>query len=82
MASAQDFRDYADTCLEWAHAAPCEQERNIMRRMALTWWRIARLTEEGRSLQDLDDIFPPSPFETNISDRPESASAALPMRPD
>jgi hypothetical protein len=73
MASVQDFRDYADKCLEWAAIAGSDQERNIMRRMALTWWRIARLTEEGRSLADLAEVFPPSPFETDTSDRPTSA---------
>jgi hypothetical protein len=26
--------------------------------MAATWWNIARLTEEGRSLENLADIFP------------------------
>jgi hypothetical protein len=26
--------------------------------MAVTWWNIARLTEEGRSLENLADIFP------------------------
>jgi len=26
--------------------------------MAETWWNIARLTEQGRSLENLADIFP------------------------
>jgi hypothetical protein len=58
MASAQDFRDYADECLEWARTAKSDQERRIFRQMAYTWWNIARLTEEGRSLENLADIFP------------------------
>jgi hypothetical protein len=58
MACAQDFRDYADECLEWARTANSERERRIFRQMALTWWNIARLTEQGRSLENLADIFP------------------------
>lgn len=58
MASAHDFRDYADECLEWARTAKSDQERRIFRQMAVTWWNIARLTEEGRSLENLADIFP------------------------
>jgi len=81
MASAQDFRDYADKCLEWAQAAQSDQERNIMRRMALTWWRIARMTEEGRSLGNLGDLFPPWPVEPDVSNRSTIASADLPMEP-
>jgi hypothetical protein len=54
MASAQDFREYADKCLEWAAAAESDQERSLLRQMAHTWWRIAILTEEGRSLENLD----------------------------
>jgi hypothetical protein len=49
-ASAQEILDYADQCLEWAARAESDQERKMPRRMALTLWRIARLTEEGRSL--------------------------------
>jgi hypothetical protein len=63
MASAQD---YADKCLEWAAAAASDQDRQILRRMALAWWRITRLTEEGQSLENLTDIFP---TEIVISDR-------------
>jgi hypothetical protein len=62
MASAQDFRDYADKCLERARYAESEKERKIFQRMAATWWRIARLTDEGRSLEDLNDIFGAHPF--------------------
>jgi hypothetical protein len=58
MASAQDFRDYADKCLEWSQTAMSDRERKIFRQMAATWWNIARLTEQGRSLEDLADIFP------------------------
>ncbi len=58
MASAQDYRDYADECLEWAKTAKSDQERRIFRQMAITWWNIARLTEQGRSLEKLADIFP------------------------
>jgi hypothetical protein len=58
MASAQDFRDYADECLVWARTAKSDRERKIFRQMALTWWNIARLTEEGRSLENFADIFP------------------------
>jgi hypothetical protein len=58
MASGQDFRDYADECLEWAKTAESDRERKIFRQMATTWWNIARLTEEGRSLENLADIFP------------------------
>jgi hypothetical protein len=82
MATAQDFRDYADGCLKWAAAAESDQEKNIMRRMALTWCRIARLTEEGCSLGNLADIFPPSRRETDIPHRTAGASNDLLMRPD
>lgn len=58
MASPQDFRDYAGECFEWAKTAKSDQERKIFRQMAMTWWNIARLTEEGRSLENLVDIFP------------------------
>jgi hypothetical protein len=58
MASAQDFRDYADECLEWSKTAKSDRERKIFRQMAETWWNIARLTEQGRSLENLADIFP------------------------
>ena len=61
MASTQDFRDYADRCLEWAASAKSDQERKTLRRMALAWWRIAGLTEEGRSSENLADIFPRYP---------------------
>lgn len=61
MASAQDFRDYADKCLEWAASAESDQEQKTLRRMARAWWRIARLTDEGRPLEDLADIFPAYP---------------------
>lgn len=57
MASAQDYRDYADECLDWARTAKSDQERKIFRQMAMTWWNIARLTEEGRSLENIADIF-------------------------
>ncbi|MGA9891111.1 MAG: hypothetical protein WBQ55_01810 [Xanthobacteraceae bacterium] len=30
----------------------------MFRQMAATWWNIARLTEQGRSLENLADIFP------------------------
>lgn len=69
MSSAQEFRDYADKCLELPATANSEQERNILRRMALTWWRIARLTEEGRSSENLADIFPACPFEPSVTDQ-------------
>ena len=52
MASAQD---YADKCLEWAAAAASDQDRQILRRMALAWWRITRLTEEGQSLDEREE---------------------------
>jgi|HubBroStandDraft_6_1064221.scaffolds.fasta_scaffold676270_1 hypothetical protein len=58
MASAQDFLDYADECLEWSKTAKSDRERKIFRQMAATWWNIARLTEHGRSLENLADIFP------------------------
>jgi hypothetical protein len=58
MASAQDFRDYAGECLEWAKTAKSDQERRIFRQMALTWRNMARLTEEGHSLENLTDVFP------------------------
>ena len=58
MASAQDFRDYADECLEWSKTAKSDRERKIFHQMAATWWNIARLTEHGRSLENLADIFP------------------------
>jgi hypothetical protein len=80
MASAQDFRDYADQCLEWAANAESDQERKVLRRMALTWWRIARLTEEGRSLENLADIFPAYPSERQLLPRPRSL--ANPSRRD
>jgi hypothetical protein len=57
MASVQDLREYADRCLDWARAAKSDQEQAIFMRMATTWWHIARLTEEGHSLEDLVDIF-------------------------
>jgi hypothetical protein len=58
MASAQDFRDYADECLSWAKTAKSDHERRIFRQMARTWRNIARLTEDGRSGENLADIFP------------------------
>ncbi|MGB6658696.1 MAG: hypothetical protein WBE90_06255 [Xanthobacteraceae bacterium] len=61
MASAQDFWDYADKCLEWVASAESDQEQKTLRRMALAWWRMARLTDEGRPLEDLADVFPAYP---------------------
>jgi hypothetical protein len=58
MVSAQDYRAYADECLDWARTAKTDQERKIFRQMAMTWWNIARLTAEGRSLENIADIFP------------------------
>jgi len=72
MASVQDFRAYAAKCLEWASQAESDEERNVMREMALTWWRIARLTEEGRSLQNLEDIFPRYPAKPNDQSHPRA----------
>jgi hypothetical protein len=56
--TAQDYRDYADECLGWAKTAKSDQERRIFRQMAATWWNIARLTEEGRPLENLAEVFP------------------------
>ena len=58
MASTQDFRDYADRCLEWAASAESDQERKTLRRMALAWWRIAGLTEEGSLVGELGRYIP------------------------
>ncbi len=69
MASAQDYRDYADEHLEWARSAKSEQERMIFRQMALTWWNIARLTEEGRSLENLADVFPAHGSMSGVGER-------------
>jgi hypothetical protein len=58
MATAQDYRDYAMECMGWARTANSDQERRIFRQMAATWWNIGRLTEQGKSLENLEVVFP------------------------
>jgi hypothetical protein len=43
MASAEEFRDYADECLGWAKTAKSDREREIFLQMARTWLEAAAI---------------------------------------
>jgi len=43
VASAEEYRAYADECLGWAKTARTETERQIFLQMAQTWLRAAVL---------------------------------------
>jgi hypothetical protein len=47
MASAKEFREYADECMGWAKTAKTDHERDIFLQMARTWIEAA-IKSEGR----------------------------------
>jgi hypothetical protein len=57
MASAKEFREYANECLDWARTAKTDRERSIFLQMARTWTEVAINTEtrQSQSLQPRTD---------------------------
>jgi hypothetical protein len=45
VASAREFRAFADECMEWAKTAKSDREREIFLQMAQTWLQAAVLRE-------------------------------------
>ena len=43
MASAKEFLDYAEECLDWARTARSEREREIFLQVTRTWMEAATL---------------------------------------
>ncbi len=46
MASAREFREFAQECMDWARTAKSDQEHNIFLQMAQTWIEAARRLEK------------------------------------
>jgi hypothetical protein len=69
MASAKEFRDYADECKQWAKSAKTNRERDIFLQMAKSWMDAALLARDR-------EVPPPStPMTKPPSDLDDSASA-------
>jgi hypothetical protein len=51
MASSEEYRRFAQACLEMAHGAAEEQTRAILVQMAQVWFRLAEEKESGSSSQ-------------------------------
>ena len=49
MASAKEFREYADDCLHWAKTVSSDRERAIFLDMARNWREAARRAETRRA---------------------------------
>jgi hypothetical protein len=49
MASAKEFREYADECFNWAETAKSNREREIFLQMVRAWMEAA-VKAEGRWL--------------------------------
>ena len=45
--SSQEFRDFANECLDWAKSAKSDSERNIFLQMAQIWLEAAVRSEAG-----------------------------------
>ena len=43
--SAEDYRQHARECLDWAITAKSQKEREIFEQMAVTWFEAATLLE-------------------------------------
>jgi hypothetical protein len=54
MKSADQFREYANECLEWAQTAETEAERSLLLQLTTTWTRAATIAK-----QLADDLDPP-----------------------
>lgn len=66
MSSAQEFREYAQECKEWARTARSEQEREIFLEMAETWL-VAAMRQEAGSPIPSKTSKPPGPAKPDNS---------------
>jgi hypothetical protein len=66
MSSAQEFREYAQACKEWARTARSEQEREIFLEMAETWL-VAAMRQEAGSPIPSKTSKPPGPAKPDNS---------------
>jgi hypothetical protein len=48
METSKDFRKFAEECEQLAQLAPNDHERNILKRMAEAWRRVAKEKDHER----------------------------------
>ena len=60
MSSAEEFREYAEECKDWARTARSEQERKIFLEMAQTWL-VAAMRQEAGSPNSSKTVEPAMP---------------------
>ncbi len=53
MASAKEFREYADECMEWAKTVTSDRERAIFLDMARNWLEAASKVEGSKTTHKL-----------------------------
>jgi hypothetical protein len=54
MPSENEYREYAQECVQWAATAKTEKERQIFLEMANAWTRVALIHSNGARLYGLD----------------------------
>jgi hypothetical protein len=69
MASAKEFRDYADECKKWAKCAKTNRERDIFLQLAKSWMDAALLARDRKVPH------PSAPMTKPLSDQDDRASA-------